>query len=149
MFQLKLRLAQLKVMQPANSLPTNAEHTVPIPSISEDSSQPAGASKSSDTSMPASGLHDDEAEELDLGFRKNASGGLDIVPAALCDGKSDTGNRKLRARFGRRRTHNEELCVASCGIVLGRATFFGSEALNGVRVCQLLDHFLQIILTIP
>ncbi|GJE98506.1 hypothetical protein PsYK624_147380 [Phanerochaete sordida] len=52
----------------------------------------------------------------------------------LCDGdKPETGNRHTRARFGRKRTHNEELCVASCGIILGRATFFGSEALNGVR----------------
>jgi hypothetical protein len=37
--------------------------------------------------------------------------------------------------FGRRRTHNEELCVASCGVILGRATCYGSEAPNGVRVC--------------
>ena len=37
-----------------------------------------------------------------------------------CDGKLALGNRKVKARFGRRRTHNEELCVASCGIILGR-----------------------------
>ncbi len=59
----------------------------------------------------------------------------------LCDGKPETGNRKLRARFGRKRTHNEELCVSSCGIILGRATFFGSEAPNGVRVCSHLYHY--------
>ncbi|KAF6743134.1 hypothetical protein DFP72DRAFT_994087 [Ephemerocybe angulata] len=44
------------------------------------------------------------------------------------------GNQVLKARFGRRRTHNEELCVASCGVILGRATFYGSEAPNGVRL---------------
>lgn len=44
------------------------------------------------------------------------------------------GNRRLRAQFGRRRTHNEELAVASCGGTVGRATFFGSEAINGVLV---------------
>ncbi|KAJ7241324.1 hypothetical protein B0H12DRAFT_1250422 [Mycena haematopus] len=49
-----------------------------------------------------------------------------------CASKSGQGNRKLRARFGRRRTHNEQLGVYSCGIVAGRATFFGSEAPNGV-----------------
>lgn len=39
----------------------------------------------------------------------------------VCDtGKPETGNRKLRARFGRRRTHNDELCVGSCGVILGR-----------------------------
>ncbi|PPQ79909.1 hypothetical protein CVT26_004187 [Gymnopilus dilepis] len=55
-------------------------------------------------------------------------------PDPQCDGKSEEGNLKLRARFGRRRTHNEELCVASCGVILGRATFYGSEAPNGVRM---------------
>jgi hypothetical protein len=54
---------------------------------------------------------------------------------AQCDGKNAKGNVKRRARFGRRWTHNEELCVASCGVIIGRATFFGSEAPNGVKVC--------------
>ncbi|KAF8957712.1 hypothetical protein BDZ97DRAFT_2078966 [Flammula alnicola] len=50
----------------------------------------------------------------------------------ICDGKPEEGNQTLRARFGRKRTHNEELCVTSCGVILGRATFYGSEAPNGV-----------------
>ncbi|KAJ7078210.1 hypothetical protein C8R44DRAFT_896024 [Mycena epipterygia] len=50
-----------------------------------------------------------------------------------CDGKSTKGNRVLRARFGRKQTHNEQLCCFSCGVIAGRATFFGSEAPNGVR----------------
>lgn len=59
---------------------------------------------------------------------------LEIDTNGICDGKPATGNTAVRARFGRRRTHNEELCVASCGVILGRATFYGSEAPNGVRV---------------
>lgn len=51
-----------------------------------------------------------------------------------CDGKSAGGNRQVKACFGRRRTHNKELTVYSCGIIRGRATFYGSEAPNGVRV---------------
>ncbi|KAF8574394.1 hypothetical protein K439DRAFT_1649787 [Ramaria rubella] len=35
------------------------------------------------------------------------------------------------AHFGHKRTHNEELCVASCGMILGRVTFYGSEGPNG------------------
>lgn len=58
----------------------------------------------------------------------------EVEVEAECDGKPEEGNKTLRARFGRRRTHNEELCVASCGVILGRATFYGSEAPNGVRV---------------
>jgi hypothetical protein len=67
-----------------------------------------------------------------------------IDSAGICDGKSEQGNKSLRARFGRKRTHNEELCVASCGVILGRATFYGSEAPNGVRVsitCSSIEFF--------
>jgi hypothetical protein len=56
----------------------------------------------------------------------------------VCDRKPEEGNRTVRARFGRRRTHNEELCVASCGVILGRATFYGSEAPNDIVVSQIL-----------
>jgi CxC6 like cysteine cluster associated with KDZ transposases len=51
-----------------------------------------------------------------------------------CGGKDGRGNVRRKARFGRRWTHNEELVVASCGVILARATFFGSEAPNGVKV---------------
>lgn len=54
--------------------------------------------------------------------------------AAECTSKPGQGNRTFKAYFGRKHTHNEELAVASCGIILGRATFYGSEAPNGVRV---------------
>ena len=59
----------------------------------------------------------------------------EIVGNARCDSKSEGGNRKLKAQFGRHHTHNEQLCVTSCGIILGRATFYGAEGLNGVWVC--------------
>ncbi|KAF8583376.1 hypothetical protein K439DRAFT_1348921, partial [Ramaria rubella] len=49
-----------------------------------------------------------------------------------CAGKTAAGNQKIQARFGRQRTHNEELCVATCGVILECTTFFGSEAPNGV-----------------
>lgn len=62
------------------------------------------------------------------------SSDVDIEYVDVCEGKPESGNRKLRARFGRSRTHNEELCVTSCGVILGRATFFGSEAPTSVIV---------------
>ena len=62
-----------------------------------------------------------------------------------CGGKSLVGNRKVKARFGRRRTHNEELCVASCGTILGRMTFYGSESPTNVRVRSLRSsHFIFV-----
>ena len=58
--------------------------------------------------------------------------------AIECDGKSNKGNsHHLKARFGTRRTHNEELIMRPCGIILARATFYGSEAVSAVNVCEL------------
>ena len=45
-----------------------------------------------------------------------------------------SGNCTLCAHFGHRHSHNEELCVASCSTIIGHQRFYGSEALNGVRV---------------
>jgi hypothetical protein len=61
-----------------------------------------------------------------------------------CLDKPEQGNTKTRARFGRRWTHNEQLCVATCSVVLGRMTMYGSEAVNGARVSQSLLSFFQI-----
>ncbi|KAF7294714.1 hypothetical protein MIND_01008700 [Mycena indigotica] len=58
---------------------------------------------------------------------------VEIDEDGVCPDKPSVGNQKPKARFGRRRTHNEELCVMSCGVIVGRATFYGSEAPNGVR----------------
>ncbi|RPD69138.1 hypothetical protein L226DRAFT_548234 [Lentinus tigrinus ALCF2SS1-7] len=58
---------------------------------------------------------------------------VDIDADGECPSKSDEGNTKPHARFGRWRTHNEQLVVVTCGIILGRATMFGSEGIDGVR----------------
>ncbi|KAH9917121.1 uncharacterized protein BXZ73DRAFT_53402 [Epithele typhae] len=60
-----------------------------------------------------------------------------------CPSKPDEGNKAPRARFGRRRTHNEQLVVACCGVILGRATFYGSEAPHGAQHLQAnrVSHF--------
>jgi hypothetical protein len=42
--------------------------------------------------------------------------------------------KKLSARFGRKRTHNEQLIVAPCGMIIARETFFGAEAVSSVVV---------------
>lgn len=73
-------------------------------------------------------------ERSEMGEEPLADEEIEVDQDGVCDGKPDTGNQASRAHFGRKRTHNEELCVASCGVILGRATFYGSEAPNGVRV---------------
>ncbi|KAF8904355.1 hypothetical protein CPB85DRAFT_1416528 [Mucidula mucida] len=57
-----------------------------------------------------------------------------------CPDKAETGNvapqksQKIQISLGRCWTHNEELCVGCCGMIFGRATFYGSEAPNAVRI---------------
>jgi hypothetical protein len=67
---------------------------------------------------------------------------VEVDDDGVCEGKATQGSTKLRARFGRRRTHNEQLCVTTCGVIVGRATFFGSEGPYGVLVSAVhnLDH---------
>ncbi|KZT62745.1 hypothetical protein CALCODRAFT_425601, partial [Calocera cornea HHB12733] len=49
-----------------------------------------------------------------------------------CDNKSPEGNRRAKARFGRSWTHNEQLIVRPCGVIVARATFYGAEAISSV-----------------
>jgi CxC6 like cysteine cluster associated with KDZ transposases len=39
-----------------------------------------------------------------------------------------------KGRMSRRWTHNEQLFVRCCGVIISRATFFGSEGVTGVKV---------------
>jgi len=131
MFQLKSRLERLRISQTNDSLS--------VPSLSLG---PARLTASDELTVTAADLRpnteegcDNKEEEMPL----EGSGDVDdqvLVDSDgnICEGKSEMGNRKLRAQFGRRRSHNEELCVASCGTIFGRARFYGSEAPNGVRV---------------
>jgi hypothetical protein len=41
-----------------------------------------------------------------------------------------TRKKKIRIRLGRSYTHNEQLLVCPCGIILARETFYGAEALS-------------------
>ncbi|KAF8585112.1 hypothetical protein K439DRAFT_1616199 [Ramaria rubella] len=50
-----------------------------------------------------------------------------------CDEKAVQGNHKLHAQFRQWRTHNEQLIIRPCGVIVSRTTFFGSEAISSVR----------------
>lgn len=53
-----------------------------------------------------------------------------------CPSKAEEGNTVPRARLGRRRSHNEQLVVCTCGVIIGRATMFGSEGISSAKVCS-------------
>lgn len=139
MFQLKNRLQRsYNGAAPPNSLPD----TEPSPSVSRLPSADVETEATGADLLPV--LFDiEEPWELNVA-RPNLEDEDEEVELTLpdsqfegCDGKSAKGNRVVRACFGRKSTHNEQLCVYSCGITAGRATFFGSEAPNGVRVSYL------------
>ena len=60
-------------------------------------------------------------------------GVVDPVEVPCPSKKSDTGNKKIKAQFGRRRTHNEQTLVRPCGIIFARA-MFGAEAVSNFLV---------------
>jgi len=62
---------------------------------------------------------------------------LPAASAAVASSSQQTGRNKLRAQFGRKRTHNEQIIVAPCGIILARETFYGAEAVPTVVVSNL------------
>lgn len=66
--------------------------------------------------------------------RSQLSGVGDAIESSRGRLEGRSGARKLPGAFGRRWTHNEQLMVRPCGVVIGRATFYASESLGAVRV---------------
>jgi hypothetical protein len=75
---------------------------------------------------------------------ESAPGGLPVeVPD--CNGKPEVGNVKLCTYFGCWQTHNEQLIMRPCRIILSQATFFGSEAVLAVHVS--LNYLAYLMIT--
>ncbi|KAF8182922.1 hypothetical protein BJ912DRAFT_1023308 [Pholiota molesta] len=83
-------------------------------------------------------LDDDEEEEFELraldpdlvhGVKEGVSDPRGTSPPLTLEG-STTQKKRITARFGRKRTHNEQILVAPCGMILARETFFGAEAIS-------------------
>jgi len=78
---------------------------------------------------------DMDGDEEEFGV---VNGSVQVLPAAGAaltpSGPQSRPPRKLRAQFGRKRTHNEQIIVAPCGIILARETFYGAEAVATVVV---------------
>lgn len=107
-FQLQKRLQRSRVANPVDSLP--AETELP-PSDDED-----------DLEL----LEEEDTGEGKASDSREGTGGI--------VNRKSSSSAKPRAQFSRRRTHNEQLIVAPCGIILARETFFGAEGVASVIV---------------
>lgn len=69
---------------------------------------------------------EEESRRKTLGRRSNEHGKR---------GNNERGKRKgVKGAFSRRWTHNEQLLVRPCGVVIGRATFYQWESMTAVKV---------------
>lgn len=89
--------------------------------------QKSNAAHISDSMGQSAGVDDEDEIELTQDTRK-----------------SDLGNQQPKACFGRRKTHNEQLVVACCGVITARGTMFGAESISGVKV-SVDDDFKKIL----
>lgn len=50
----------------------------------------------------------------------------------------------IKGQLTRKWTHNEELFVKCCGVIISRKTFFGSESIINVKVSRLRGNYFSI-----
>ena len=60
------------------------------------------------------------------------------VEESLCPQKPDSGIHRVTAHFGCRQTHDKQLMVRPCGMIIACTTFFGSET-TPQAVVRLID----------
>lgn len=133
MFQLKDRLQRAKGSTPADSFPPPRDDSSPT------------SSRLSGSQFETTALGTDllpVAFDIESPWETTMSRPNGSYTAAVdsdddgeteyvCEGKSPNGNKVIKAFFGRKSTHNEQLSIYSCGVGAGRASFFGSEARFG------------------
>lgn len=51
-----------------------------------------------------------------------------------------SGKKKIRAKFGRTQTHNEQIIVAPCGMIIARETFYHAESITAVVVRAIYNN---------
>jgi hypothetical protein len=75
--------------------------------------------------------------------------GSSVAPDHTVGTAQPPRRKKIKASFGRRRTHNEELIVAPCGLIIAHQTFYGAEGVASVVVSQTSTTFLFHLLDPP
>ncbi len=120
-FQLQDRLARARVTHPSDSFGDHGAVT-------------------NNSDLNADTLEDDDDEEEFTITENGTALPVDTQTQAA------SGLAKLKAQFGRKRTHNEQVIVAPCGMIIARETFYGAEAVSSV-VVRLRVFLFDIFLT--
>jgi hypothetical protein len=61
-------------------------------------------------------------------------------PPVTLGASAASSGAKVKGKLARSWTHNEQLFVRCCGVIISRATFFGSEGITGVTVNSISFH---------
>jgi hypothetical protein len=62
---------------------------------------------------------------------------IDTEEFEINSSQESSQKERIRAQFGRRWTHNEQIIVTPCGIIIARETFYGAEGVGSVVVSRL------------
>ena len=67
--------------------------------------------------------------------RRKKRGGRSLYGSSVADASDQTRKQpQVKLQTRRNYTHNEQLLVMCCGIIIARATFYTSEAVSSVKV---------------
>ena len=82
---------------------------------------------------------DDDEEQV---FKATIEGPIPVTSES--NSTAQSSHPRIRAQFGRHRTHNEQLFVAPCGMIIARETFYHSEAHYSVIVSSFIIFLLVL-----
>jgi hypothetical protein len=86
-----------------------------------------------DTADDVESFHVREDGTIGIESRNNI-GSVGTKDDACEASKSEAGNRKHKALFGRSKVHNLQTIVRPCGIFVAQAPFYNAEAVSNVLV---------------
>ncbi|KAJ7671983.1 hypothetical protein B0H14DRAFT_3537966 [Mycena olivaceomarginata] len=72
-----------------------------------------------------------EGEEVRI-HHEQTWGSIGVNDSAPCEASKENDKRKFKALWGRYRTHNEQLLVRTCDVIVQRETFYTAEAVSNV-----------------
>ena len=125
-FQLKERLKRAKVAHPKHgeALDLPIAHIVEQDDDLDETYEIVG-----DRVIPS------EGEAITQTILARASLNPTIGSSSLAVPQTASAKKKIRAQFGHSRTHNEQILVAPCGMIIARETFYYAESITAVVVC--------------